>query len=262
MHAISVDTISFSYELGVPTLRDVSLSVAQGEFLSLVGPNGSGKTTLLRLLDRIYVPHRGTITLFDRPLSSYTRAAIARKIAFVPQENGIIFPFTVLEIVLMGRSPHSRGTVFENPADRTIAEEVMTLMDIAHLASQAVTSLSGGEKQRVFIARALAQQPEILLLDEPNAHLDIAHQVDVFNILRKLQKDRKLTVISVSHDLNLAATYSDRIAMLVCGALAAVGTPGEVITEERIKDVFQTSVFVDQHPRGGSPRITLIPSTL
>jgi len=261
MHAISVNDISFSYDLRVPTLRDVSLSLTRGEFLSLVGPNGSGKTTLLRLLDRIYVPHRGTITLFDRPLAKYARAEIARRIAFVPQENGIIFPFTVLEIVLMGRSPHSRGTVFENPTDRAIAEEMMTLMDVAHLSSQPVTSLSGGERQRVFIARALAQQPEILLLDEPNAHLDIAHQVDVFNILRKLHKDRGLTVISVSHDLNLAASYSDRIAMLVCGSLVAVGTPGEVMTEDRIKEVFGTSVLVDQHPGGGTPRITLIPST-
>lgn len=260
MHAIRVDNVSFSYDLGVPTLRDVTLSVTSGEFLGLVGPNGSGKTTLLRLLDRIYVPHRGTITLFDRPLTDFTRQAIAQRIAFVPQENGIIFPFTVIEIVLMGRAPHSRGAVFENPADRAIAEEMMALMDVAHLASQPITSLSGGERQRVFIARALAQQPEILLLDEPNAHLDIAHQVEVFNILGTLHKARGLTVVSVSHDLNLAATYSDRIAMLVCGSLVAVGTPAEVLTEERIREVFRTSVLVDRHPRGGNPRITLIPS--
>jgi iron complex transport system ATP-binding protein len=150
--------------------------------------------------------------------------------------------------------------VFENPADRSIAGEMMSLMDIAHLASQPITSLSGGERQRVFIARALAQQPDILLLDEPNAHLDIAHQVEVFNILRTLHRSRGLTIVSVSHDLNLAATYSDRIAMLVCGSLVAAGPPADVLTEERIREVFRTDVLVDQHPRGGSPRITLIPS--
>jgi len=261
MHAISVDNISFGYHLNVPILREISLKVEQGEFLSLAGPNGSGKTTLLRLLDRIFVPQNGSIFLDGRNITRYTRTEIAKRIAFVPQESGIIYPFTVLEVVLMGRAPHSRGSLFENAHDRGIANTMMKLTDVHHLAHHPVTALSGGERQRAFIARALAQQPEILLLDEPNAHLDIAHQIEVFSIIRKLNREAGLTVVSVSHDLNLAAAYSDRMAMLMGGTLAALGTPQEVLTEQRIREVFRTPVLVDTHPSGGSPRVTLLTST-
>jgi iron complex transport system ATP-binding protein len=259
MYALAVENVSFGYTSGAPTLRNVALNISEGEFLGLVGPNGSGKTTLLRLLDRIYIPQHGRILLNDRDISLYRRTEIARSIAFVPQETGLLFPYTVLEIVLMGRAPHSRGLAFENPHDRDVAWNMLTLTDIRHLAHQPITALSGGERQRVFIARALAQQPHILLLDEPNAHLDIAHQIEIFNIIRKLNRDSGLTVVSVSHDLNLAAAYSDRVAMMVCGSIAAVGTPAEVLTESRILDVFETPVLVDVHPTGRSPRITLIP---
>ena len=163
-------------------------------------------------------------------------------------------------MVLMGRSPHSRGKAFENRNDLDIAFNMLALTDITHLARQPVTALSGGERQRVFIARALAQQPQTLLLDEPNAHLDIAHQIETFDILKKLNRESGLTVVSVSHDLNLASAYSDRIAMMVCGSIAAVGAPDEVLTEPRIQEVFRTSVLVDAHPSNGSPRVTLKPS--
>lgn len=258
MHAITVDNISFGYDPAVPVVRDVSLTVRPGEFLSLVGPNGSGKTTLLRLLDRIFVPHRGTILLNGQPIAKFSRSAIARRIAFVPQDNSIQFPFTVAEIVLMGRAPHSRGMAFENAHDRDVAREVMRLTDVAGLADLPVTNLSGGERQRVFIARALAQQPEIILLDEPNAHLDIAHQVEVFRIIKRLNTESGLTVLSVSHDLNLASAYSDRIAMMVSGTLAALGTPAEVLTGERIREVFNTPVIVDTHPVHKAPRVSLL----
>jgi iron complex transport system ATP-binding protein len=257
MHALSVEAVSFSYHRAVPILRDVSLTVQRGEFLSLVGPNGSGKTTLLRLLDRIFLPDSGTIILGDRPLGRFSRSELARRIAFVPQDGGIQFPFTVYEIVLMGRSPHTRGMAFENAHDRAIAREMMALTDIDHLADQPITKLSGGERQRAFIARALAQQPDILLLDEPNAHLDISHQLDVFQLIKKRNTDSGLTVLSVSHDLNLAGAYSDRVAMLQSGAVAALGTPAEVLTAERIRQVFQTDVLVDLHPLHRGPRITL-----
>ncbi|HEX7574100.1 MAG TPA: ABC transporter ATP-binding protein [Bacteroidota bacterium] len=258
MHAITVDNISFGYDPATPVVRDVSFTVRSGEFLSLVGPNGSGKTTLLRLLDRIFIPHRGTILLGDQPLAKFSRTAIARRIAFVPQDNSIQFPFTVAEIVLMGRAPHSGGMAFENAHDRDVAREMMRLTDVAGFADQPVTNLSGGERQRVFIARALAQQPEIILLDEPNAHLDIAHQVDMFRIIKRLNTESGLTVLSVSHDLNLAAAYSDRIAMMVGGTLAALGTPAEVLTDARIQEVFRTPVIVDTHPVHGAPRVSLL----
>jgi iron complex transport system ATP-binding protein len=258
MHAITVDNISFGYEPAVPVVRDVSLTVRPGEFLSLVGPNGSGKTTLLRLLDRIFIPNRGTILLGDQPFAKFSRRAIARRIAFVPQDNSIQFPFTVAEIVLMGRSPHTGGMAFENAHDRDVAAEMMRLTDIAGFADQPITNLSGGERQRVFIARALAQQPEIILLDEPNAHLDIAHQVEMFRIIKRLNTESGLTVLSVSHDLNLAAAYSDRIAMMVGGRLAALGPPAEVLTGDLIREVFRTPVIVDTHPVHGAPRVSLL----
>lgn len=257
MHAITVDNISFGYEPAIPVVRDVSLTVHAGEFLTLVGPNGSGKTTLLRLLDRIYIPQKGSILLGGQPLAKLSRAAIARRIAFVPQDHSVQFPFTVADVVLMGRAPHTRGVAFENAHDRAVAHAMMTMTDIAHLADQPVTNLSGGERQRVFIARALAQEPEIILLDEPNAHLDIAHQIDVFKIIKRLNAESGLTVVSVSHDLNLAAAYSDRIAMMVCGTLAATGSPADVLTETRIHEVFRTPVIVDTHPIRKTPRVSL-----
>lgn len=257
MHAITVDNISFGYDPALPVVRDVSLTVRDGEFLTLVGPNGSGKTTLLRLLDRILIPQRGVILLGNTPITRLARAAIARRIAFVPQDNTVQFPFSVEDIVLMGRSPHTRGAAFENTRDRSVARAMMALTDVAHLADQPVTHLSGGERQRVFIARALAQEPEILLLDEPNAHLDIAHQIDVFRLIRNLNTDRRLTVVSVSHDLNLAAAFSDRIVMMVRGTVAATGAPDQVLTEGRIQEVFGTPVIVDSHPTRRTPRVSL-----
>lgn len=231
----------------------------KGEFLSLVGPNGSGKSTLLRLLDRIVLPDEGTIHLGERNLESFSRTELARRIAFIPQDTAILFPFTVAEVVLMGRSPHTHGVLFENAADRHIAMEMMRQTDTLHLAQQPVTAISGGERQRVLIARALAQQPELLLMDEPNAHLDIAHQLDTFSLIKKLNLEQKLTVVCVSHDLNLAATFSDRIGILVCGSLTALGTPHEVLTENTIRAAFQTQVIVDRHPAKDAPRISLLP---
>jgi iron complex transport system ATP-binding protein len=258
MHALTVDNVSFSYLAGIPILRALRLTVRKGEFLSVVGPNGSGKTTLLRLLDRILLPGEGTISLGGQNIQRMSRSDLARRIAFVPQDGGIHFPFTVFEVVLMGRSPHIRGMAFENARDRHIALEVMRRTDIAHLASQPITNLSGGERQRVFIARALAQEPEIILLDEPNAHLDIAHQLDMFQIIKRLNTDSGLTVICVSHDLNLAAAFSNRVGMLMEGSLVALGTPVEVLTQERIREVFRTSVVIDRHPTADIPRITLV----
>jgi iron complex transport system ATP-binding protein len=260
MHSISAHNISFSYRKDIPTLRDVSFGVRKGEFLSLLGPNGSGKTTVLRLLNRVLLPGLGTIALEGKNLSDYSRAELARRIAFIPQDTTVQFPFTVLEIVLMGRSPHHRGKLFESDHDRAVAEQVLVLVDVAHLAHQPITNLSGGERQRVFIARALAQEPEVLLMDEPNAHLDIAHQIAIFDIVKRLNNDKGLTVVSVSHDLNLAAPYSDRIGLLVCGSLAALGTPDDVLTKKNINEVFRTDVIVDRHPSDNSPRISLITS--
>lgn len=241
-------------------IRDVSFTVERGEFLSILGPNGSGKTTLLRIIDRILLPQKGTVKIFGQDYLTLPRKELAKRIGVVPQEHPFVFPFTVKEIVLMGRTPHLRGLGFESKHDEEIARQAMELTDIEHLASKPMTELSGGERQRVFIARALAQVPDILLLDEPNAHLDITHQLDILHLTRSLSKQRGLTVIAVFHDLNLAALFSNRIVLLSNGSVAALGSPQEVLTQNYLSTVFRTKVTVDRHPFADVPRVTIIPS--
>ena len=261
--SLSVENLQFQYP-GVPVLRDISFDVPSGDFLSLLGPNGSGKSTLLRLLDRILIPQSGSITLTGRPLSDFSRRDLARRIAYVPQDTLWVFPYTVLEVVLMGRSPHVGRSGFESKRDVEIAWEMMRLTDIESLADKLITAISGGERQRVLIARALSQQPEILLLDEPNAHLDINHQVDIFRILQEQNEQKNLTIISVSHDLNLAASFSKRTLLLGEGGdrgstLFAIGQPKDVLTESNIERVYKTPVLVDQLPASTAIRISLLP---
>lgn len=260
---LSVENLQFRYP-GVPVLRDISFNVPAGDFLSLLGPNGSGKSTLLRLLDRILLPQAGSIILDGRVLSTYSRRDLARTIAYVPQDTLWVFPYTVLEVVLMGRSPHVGRSGFENQQDIDIAWETMRLTDIDHLADKLITAISGGERQRVLIARALSQKPEILLLDEPNAHLDINHQVEIFQILQEQNEQHHLTIVSVSHDLNLAAAFSKRILLLGepgndGSTIFAIGQPREVLTESTIERVYKTHVLVDQLPSSSSLRISLLP---
>lgn len=261
--SLSVENLHFQYP-GVPVLRDISFNVPAGDFLSLLGPNGSGKSTLLRLLDRILIPQSGSITLSGRHLADFGRRDLARRIAYVPQDTLWVFPYTVLEVVLMGRSPHVGRSGFENKQDVEIAREMMRLTDIEPLADKLITAISGGERQRVLIARALSQQPEILLLDEPNAHLDINHQVDIFRILQEQNEQKNLTIISVSHDLNLAASFSKRALLLGEGGdggstLFAIGQPRDVLTESNIERVYKTPVLVDQLPQSTAIRISLLP---
>ena len=261
---LSVENLQFRYP-GVPVLRDVSFNVPAGDFLSLLGPNGSGKSTLLRLLDRILIPQAGSIALDGRSLASYSRHDLAKKIAYVPQDTLWVFPYTVLEIVLMGRSPHIGRTGFESQQDLDVAFEMMRLTDIEHLADKLITAISGGERQRVLIARALSQKPEILLLDEPNAHLDISHQVDIFQILREQNERHNLTIVSVSHDLNLAAAFSARVLLLGeagdnGSTIFALGKPADVLTESNIEKVYKTPVLVDQLPESTALRISLLPA--
>jgi iron complex transport system ATP-binding protein len=259
---LSIRNISFGYPSQIKpdfVVKNVSFDIERGEFISLIGPNGSGKTTLLRLIDKIFLPSKGDIFLFNKNIRSLRRSEIAKRIGFVPQDGSIIFPFTVLEIVLMGRSPHLKGLGFENKHDLDIAFQMMELADVAHLAYKSVTAISGGERQRAFIARALAQEPEIILLDEPNAHLDISHQVDIFDIIKALNREKHITVVSVSHDLNLVSTYSDRIVLLEHGSVYAIGTPADVLTEKNVRTVYRANILVDTNPVTSSPRVTLLP---
>jgi iron complex transport system ATP-binding protein len=264
--SLSVDKLRFQYP-DVPVLRDISFDVTTGDFLSLLGPNGSGKSTLLRLLDRILIPGAGSIALKGRGINTYSRRDLARLVAYVPQDTTWVFPYTVFEVVLMGRSPYVGRSGFENEDDIDRAHAMMQLTDIGHLADKLITAISGGERQRALIARALCQQPEILLLDEPNAHLDINHQVEIFQILREQNQQKNLTIISVSHDLNLAAAFSKRVLLLSeltehGSTIFALGSPHEVLTESNIEKVYHTPVMVDELPRSSAVRISLMPQLI
>jgi iron complex transport system ATP-binding protein len=257
--AITIRGLSHSYGNGL-VLDGLDLVVEQGEFLAVVGPNGSGKTTLVRAAAGILAT-RGTIEIFGKPLRSYARKALARILAVVPQQTPADFPFTVEEVVLMGRSPHLGLMECEKERDREAAREAMTLTDVARLASRRLDGLSGGERQRVIIARAVCQQPRIILLDEPTSSLDLSHQLAVMEIMKGLARKADMTVVMVSHDLNLAALYGDRILLLKDGRALGLGSPSEVLTPERLQEAYGCPLLVDRNPLTGTPRVTLIPES-
>lgn len=243
-----------------PVLKNVSLTIGSGEVLGILGPNGSGKSTLLKILMRILEPQQGTIEWFGQPPDAFSQADIARHVAFVPQETQQAFPFTINEMVLMGRYPHhgrTWGLGWEGSRDRAVAMQAMRDLDVAHLGMRLINNVSGGERQRAVIARALAQEPKVLLLDEPTAFLDLHHQLDIARIIRRLNRERGLTVVLVSHDLNLASQYCDRLLLLREGEVVTMGSPEEVIAAAFLEPVYECSVLVDRHPQSGRPRVTL-----
>jgi len=260
MTIVRLEKIGFKYEEDW-TLRDISFDVPKGEFMGVLGPNGSGKTTLLKLIDGILRPREGGLWVEGRAISEMKRQDLARLVAVVPQDSQMTFPFTVQEIVLMGRVPHLSQWRFEGQKDFEIARGAMEMTGTWSLAARKMSTLSGGERQRVLIARALAQQPRVLLLDEPTAFLDIRHQIDFFDLIRRLNRDQALTVIAVSHDINLASLYCDRIILLKEGRIHCIGEPAAVITVSHIQDVYQTPVSVDLNPVTGRPTVTPLSST-
>lgn len=255
---LQINGVTCGYQAD-PVLQDVSLKVDRGSFLGLIGPNGAGKSTLLRVLAATLRPWRGTIYLGREDLAGLPRRQIARRLAVVPQETQVSFHFTVWDVVLMGRSPYVGRFAAEGPADVEVARRAMEATHTWHLAERDITELSGGERQRVILARALTQNPEILLLDEPTAHLDISHQVEVLQVVRSLILDRHLTVVAAMHDLNLAGQFSDTVILLDGGRIKALGTPSEVITAARIEEVYHTPVAVYPHPLLQVPQVTLLP---
>jgi iron complex transport system ATP-binding protein len=240
---IKVDQVSFAYG-AIEAVKDLSFSVAKGEVFGLLGPNGSGKSTVVRLLSRVLTPRSGRVSLASRDLGTYSREELARQVAVVPQETAIELPFSVLEVVLMGRSPHLGRFGFERAEDLAIAHRAMEQTGVYDLAMREIHELSGGERQRVILARALAQEPRVLLLDEPTAFLDIKHQVEVYDLVKTLSRQNGLTVVAILHDLNLAALYCDRLALLKSGRLFCLGTPEQVLTYTNIKAVYETEVYI------------------
>lgn len=240
-------------------LEDISLEIRGGEIFGIIGPNGSGKSSLLKLLSSIHRPQKGNLFLKEAEIEQIGQRDLARTVAIVPQESYFLFPFTIGEIVLMGRSPHLKGRFFEDSHDWKVAHEAMEWVDIAGLEERPITGVSGGEKQRAVIARALAQEPEVLILDEPTASLDIGHQIEIYHLLTRLNAEKGLTIILSSHDLNLASQYCHRLMLMNRGKIYAMGFPSEVITEKNIREVYGCHVIVDTHPVSGLPRVTLLP---
>jgi len=254
---IEVNSVSFRYHEAW-VLQEVSFRVEKGEFVGVIGPNGSGKTTLLKLLYRLLAPQRGEILIELAPMKKMDRRDIAKRIAVVAQETQVLFPFSVFETVLMGRSPYLGSLLFESEKDLEIARKAMEWTKILPFSERSIEELSGGERKRVFIARALAQEPEIVLLDEPTANLDIQHQIDFLDLILALNRERGLTIVMASHDMNIASEFCDRLILLQEGRIYQTGTPEEVVTKENIESVYGCEVWVDQHPISGMPRISLL----
>jgi iron complex transport system ATP-binding protein len=255
--------VAFSYPKGARgrppfAIRDLSFSVAPGEVLGLIGPNAAGKTTVIRLLSRVLDPARGEILIGGRSARGLTRAAVAREVAVVPQDVPQGFPYTVEQLVLMGRFPHGPSRFFESRADQRIAREAMALTGIEALAAEPLGRLSGGERQRVVLARALAQEPRLLVLDEPTAHLDLRYQAECVALLRRLHRDEGLGILLVSHDLNLAAEISDRLLLMAGGSSVCVGAPEEVLQESVLEAVYGCRVVVDKHPATRRPAVSVV----
>jgi iron complex transport system ATP-binding protein len=234
-------------------LSDVSFTIAAGEVFGVIGPNSAGKTTLLRLLTRVVAPARGDVRLEGRPLRQLAHAELARRVAVVPQDAPRPFPFTVEQLVLMGRYPHGPGRFFESDEDRALAHAAMEATGVRDLAALPLEQLSGGERQRAMLARALAQQPALLVLDEPTSHLDLRYQAETAALIQRVNAERGMTVLLVSHDLNLAAEVCDRLLLLARGRLVRVGTPAEVLRRETLEGVFGCGVSVEVNPSSGRP---------
>ena len=258
MISLQIDQVSFSYLNGL-VLRDIDLSVEAGEMVGLLGPNGSGKTTLIKLASGILKPKQGKIRLGGSNLRELSRKPIARSVAVVPQQFHIPFAFTTNEVVMLGRIPFIKTMSGETATDRQAVTKAIGLVGIDELTHRRFDELSGGERQKVVLAMALAQQPRLLLLDEPIAHLDICHQMETLELVRSLNVEQGLTVIAAMHDLNLASLYFDRLILLKEGRISAEGTPAQVLTEDRIKQVFNTAVKVEAHPATGTPHIVVMP---
>jgi iron complex transport system ATP-binding protein len=257
---LSLQDVYFGYR-DETVLRGLSFSVEEGEIFGVVGPNASGKTTMIRLMDGLLTPRRGSILLRGEDLRNLSRRKIASQVAVVPQEHHLLFPFKVMEVVLMGRFPHIPPLGFEGTRDHDVAMEALRKTRCHHLKDREINELSGGERQLVFIARALAQEPKLLLLDEPTVHLDFRHQLEFMDVIIALNRLEGVTVVWVSHDINLAAMSCDRILLLHGGRNFALGRPSEVLTPENLHALFGRRVRVDLNPHLGAPQVTPIIET-
>jgi iron complex transport system ATP-binding protein len=252
-----VQKINVEYD-GRVVLSDVSIELRENEIIALLGPNGAGKTTLIRALNRAVTTASGEIVLDSRPVREYSRREIARLIAVVAQENETKFPVTVLEFVLAGRFVHGTAFGWETDNDMAIARKALQECDLTDFADRLMNELSGGERQRVVLARAMATEAKILLLDEPTANLDLAHQVMMFRLVRERCRSANASAVVITHDLNLAAEFADRVLLLKGGRVQAIGAPAEVLTTENIDSAFGVKVLLDENPVSRNVRVTTL----
>jgi iron complex transport system ATP-binding protein len=242
--------VDFAYHTGSPVVAGASMAVRRGTLSAVIGANGSGKSTLVRLLAGLIAPSRGEVAFDGRPLAGFDRRALARRIAYVPQTNAAVFPFTALEVVLTGRTPHIPRMRFEGAEDRRKALEALATVEAAHLAGRPVTELSGGERQLVSVARALAQEPECLLLDEPSASLDAKHRGGLARVLRAECRERGLTALVVTHDLQLLDPGFDHVYAIRCGSVVAEGAPPDVLRDTVLAEVYDDATIRTRRVEG------------
>jgi iron complex transport system ATP-binding protein len=257
--AIKLDRVTFSYSNGA-VLRDVDLCVQKGEMVGLIGPNGAGKTTLIRLVSGILDARQGDIQLHGVDTRRLKRSAIAREVAVVPQQFSVPFAYKVEEVVMLGRTPFMKSWRDLSAEDRDVVVRTMDTVGISRLAKRCFSELSGGERQKVVLAMALAQEAELLLLDEPTAHLDISHQVEILELLADMNEKMHLTIMAAMHDLNLASAYFKRLVLLKGGAVIADGSPGQVLTSGTIGAAYSVAVHIQPHLLSGVPQVVVLPS--
>lgn len=258
MIALALQENSLSYN-GNKVVDSVSFAAEAGEFFMILGPNGAGKSSLLKLIAGIEKPQSGQIDILGRSKTTYSARDLAKIVALVAQQAPIDFPFSVAETVLMGRSPHLGLLGIEGEKDYALAAEAMSFTGVEQFADRRLNQLSGGERQRVMIARAICQEPKIILLDEPTNALDPAHQLKIMDLMERFRQEKKTTVIMVSHDLNLAALYSDRLLLMKNGHVVVIGTPAEVFTTEFIEKSYECELLIDENPVGKVPRVMVVP---
>jgi iron complex transport system ATP-binding protein len=264
-----------------PVIRNISFTVLPGEVVGIIGPNGAGKTTLFRVISGLIKPASGEVRYEKRPIAGISIKERARKIAVLPQTLPLTFSFTVEDFILLGRLPHLDRWQAIGDEDRKVALDMMRLTEVSALRNRYITELSGGELQRVLLAQALTQEPELLLLDEPTSHLDIGHQVEIMDLIKRLNRssehanagvqssetlrselrtvNSELTILMVLHDLNLAGEYCDRLILLSTGEIHAMGAPHDILTYQNIEAVYKTVVVVKDNPITGRPHIILVP---
>jgi iron complex transport system ATP-binding protein len=264
MNIINIKDLYFTYsgkaEENSYVLKNINISIGEKQFISIHGPNGSGKTTLLKLISGIMQPQKGGIELFGNPLSSYKPKDLAKRIAFVAQKVDPVFAYSVYEVVAMGRTPYLNIIGIESKTDREMIHDTLEMMGLNHLADKCINSVSGGEAQRAFIARALVQEPEIILLDEPSSHLDLKHQVEIYDILSKLNEEDDKTIITVSHDLNLSGIYTHRAIFMKEGKIYLDGDINELYSRENIIELFGVDCdVISDNSINATPHIFLRP---